>query len=94
LKVVVSPEAAADLVRLRSFLESTGTSASGIAATAIDEPIGSLAAFPERGRPSGTADVRELLVPFGRSAYILRYAYLTETEALIILRIWHGREER
>ena len=94
MKVVVSPEAAADLVRLRSFLESTGTSASGRAETAIDEAIGSLAAFPERGRPSGIADVHELIVPFGRSAYILRYAYLAETETLVILRIWHSREER
>jgi len=94
LNVVVSPEAAADLERLRSFLESTNPSASATAAVAIDEAVRSLAAFPERGRPSGMAETRELIVPFGRSAYILRYAYLAETETLVILRIWHSPEER
>ena len=39
-------------------------------------------------------DVRELIVPFGQSNYVLRYAYRAQTEEVIVLRIWHGREER
>lgn len=34
------------------------------------------------------------VVPFGRSAYILRYAHLLGTDEIVILRIWHSRENR
>ncbi len=54
----------------------------------------SLHALPERGRPSGVRDVRELIVPFGRYAYVLRYSYSAAADEVIMLRIWHGREER
>ena len=50
--------------------------------------------FPQRGRPSGIASVRELVVPFGQSSYVLRYAYLANRDEIVILRIWHGREQR
>jgi hypothetical protein len=33
-------------------------------------------------------------VPFGRSAYVLRYAYSIENHEIVVLRIWHGREAR
>src|SRR5438552_905618 len=39
-------------------------------------------------------DARELVVPFGRSAYVVRYALLTETDEVVVLRVWHGREQR
>lgn len=50
--------------------------------------------FPDRGRPAGFAGARELIVPFGRSAYIVRYAHLNRMGEVIILRVWHGREDR
>jgi len=37
---------------------------------------------------------RELMVPFGRSAYVVRYAHVAEAKEIIILRVWHGRETR
>jgi len=64
------------------------------AAAAIGNAIRSLDLFPERGRQSGAGDTRELVVPFGRSAYIVRYAILTEAKEIVILRVWHGREQR
>ena len=39
-------------------------------------------------------DARELLVPFGSGAYLMRSAILGENDELIILRIWHSRESR
>jgi len=33
-------------------------------------------------------------VPFGRSAYLLRYDYFAEADEIVILRVWHAREER
>ena len=56
--------------------------------------IESLEAFPERGRPSGTPNVRELIVPFGRSGYVLRYAYRRRLDEVVVLRLWHAREAR
>jgi plasmid stabilization system protein ParE len=50
--------------------------------------------YPERGRQSAVTNARELVVPFGRSAYIVRYALLTKADEVIILRVWHGREQR
>jgi hypothetical protein len=33
-------------------------------------------------------------VPFGRSAYVVRYGYIVDTDEVVILRVWHGREQR
>ena len=59
----------------------------------LTRAVESLDMLSDRGRPSATVGVRELVVPFGRSAYIVRYVHMPETEEIIILRIWHGREK-
>ncbi len=94
MKLVVSPEAAADLNRLRAFLADKNPDAAGRAVAALVHSIGSLDTFPDRGRPTGVAGVRELIVPFGSSAYVVRYAHLPSAGEVLILRIWHGRELR
>jgi len=33
-------------------------------------------------------------VRFGRSGYVIRYAYRAETDEVVVIRIWHGREAR
>ena len=53
-----------------------------------------LEVFPDRGRASGIPGIRELIVPFGRSAYVVRYFRSARFDAVTILRIWHGREDR
>lgn len=94
MKLVVSPVALADIERLHAFLVPNSPAAAGRAAKALIDAVQSLAALPERGRPSGTPDMRELIVPFGRSAYVLRYSYSAEADELVVHRIWHGREIR
>ena len=94
MKLIVSPEAAADLARLRAFLVDRNPDAAQRAAASLIQAIQSLDMFPDRGRPTGTKGVRELVIPFGHSAYVMRYAHLAEVEEIIILRIWHGREAR
>lgn len=37
---------------------------------------------------------RQLFIPFGQSAYILRYRLDEANDTLIVVRIWHGREQR
>ena len=92
MKLSVSRAAIADVERLHEFLSEKDNSAAQRAAGAIDDAVRSLLDFPQRGRPSGIAGVRELIVPFGQSAYVVRYAYLAGRD--VILRVWHGREER
>jgi toxin ParE1/3/4 len=69
-------------------------SAAQRAVAAVAHAIQSLGALPERGRPVRRAGARELIVPFGKSAYIVRYGYSPQRQEVIILRIWHGREAR
>lgn len=94
MKLVVAPEAVADLERLRALLVDKNPGAAQRAVAAISNALRSLDVFPDRARPSSIVGLRELIVPFGRSAYVVRYAPLTEREEIVVLRIWHGREQR
>ncbi len=94
MKLVIAQAAVADLARLYAFLADKNPTAAEKAAGTLGAAIQSLNLFPERGRPSGMPNVRELIVPFGRSSYVLRYAYLASVDEVVIIRIWHGREAR
>jgi plasmid stabilization system protein ParE len=94
MKIPVSQAAADDLARLHDFLADKNAVAAGRAIAALISAVQSLETFPERGRPSGTPNVRELIVPFGRSGYVLRYAYRRQTDEVIVLRLRHAREAR
>jgi plasmid stabilization system protein ParE len=54
----------------------------------------SLTDSPERGRPATRSGFRELVVPFGRGAYVIRYRIDRTRDAVVITRLWHGREQR
>jgi len=94
VKLIVSPAAAADLDRLRAFLVNNNPAAAKRVVVVLARAIQSLDVFPDRGRPSNILGGRELIVPFGRSAYIVRYAHNAAQEEVVILRVWHGREAR
>jgi toxin ParE1/3/4 len=94
VKLVVSQEALADIERLRAFLDENEVVAAQHAIAALQRAVRSLEVFPGRGRPSGIPGVRELIVPFGRSAYLVRYLHDRERETVVIVRVWHGREAR
>ena len=53
-------------------------------------PLASLATFPRRGR--GHEGPRELVVPFGRGPYVVRYRVFDDV--VVITRVSHGRERR
>jgi plasmid stabilization system protein ParE len=94
VQVVLLTRARADLVRLRQFLQPHGEALSLRAVDALFAAARSLADLPERGRPASRPGYRELVVPFGRGAYIIRYRIDQEHDAVVIVRIWHGRERR
>lgn len=92
MKLVVSSAAQSDLERLHAFLQDKSPAAAQRAVGVLGAAMRSLDSFPQRGLISSIPGVRELIVPFGRSAYVLRYALLPMTDEIVILRIWHGRE--
>jgi plasmid stabilization system protein ParE len=94
MKLIVSQAAQRDLTRLHAFLANKSPTAAGRAIAALIAAMQSLDMFPERGRPLGTPNVRELIVPFGRSGYVMRYAYSASKDEVVIIRVWHGREAR
>ena len=93
MNVVFLPEAEDDIDRLYEFLLPKNPLAAQKAMLAIDEGIDMLTQHPLAGTPMREREgYRQLFVPFGRSAYVLRYRI--EAENVIIVRVWHGREAR
>ena len=58
----------------------------------IEQRVARLRLFPFIGRPLPHGGLRETVVAYGKSRYVIRY--LVTDEAVIIARIWHGRENR
>jgi plasmid stabilization system protein ParE len=96
MKFVFLPEAEDDIERLYGFLIEQGNPlAAQKAMLAIDEGIQMLLETPYIGlRMEGRPDYRQLFVPFGKSAYNLRYRIYEEADMLVVVRVWHGRENR
>lgn len=92
--IVLSPEALTDVERLRTFLDQENPEAARRALALIWTAIDRLNDFPALGMPTEDADIRQLVIRFGASGYIVRYATLAETKDILITRIWHGREAR
>jgi len=94
MRLVVSEAALADLERLHAFLADKSPRAAGRAVSALVAAVESLRHFSERGRPASARGARELIVPFGQSNYVVRYAFRSEADEIVIFRAWHGREQR
>jgi plasmid stabilization system protein ParE len=92
--IVLSPDAIEDIERLRSFLEQKSPDAARRAMAAIFAAIERLTEFPNLGMSTGDADIRQIVIRFGASGYIVRYAVFAESKDILITRIWHGRETR
>jgi plasmid stabilization system protein ParE len=92
--ILLSPDAVEDVERLRSFLDQNNPNAAHLALTSIWTAMDRLSEFPDLGMPTADAGIRQLVVRFGASGYIIRYAALAEEGNILITRIWHGRESR
>ena len=92
--ILFSPDAVEDVERLRSFLAQDNPDAARRALAAIWTAVDRLQEFPALGTPTADADIRQIVVRFGASGYIVRYAVLPADETILITRIWHGREAR
>lgn len=92
IELIWSPAARRDIIRLRKFLESKNVRAAQRAANTISKAINLISDNPYiKNKIEGEED-REFFTSFGKNGYILRYRI--EHENIILLRIWHTREDR
>jgi plasmid stabilization system protein ParE len=77
---------------LRRFIEPGSPSAARRAAEALTKGAALLLDHPGLGRRLERRPDRELDVPFGKRGYVIRYRL--DGDAIVILKIWHSREER
>jgi toxin ParE1/3/4 len=92
--IFLSPAAALDVERLRTFLDQNNPDAARRALALIWTAIDRLQEFPAMGIPTKDAGIRQIVIRFGASGYIVRYNVRTDTKDILIMRIWHGREAR
>ena len=92
--ILLSPDAIEDVERVRAFLDHANPAAARRALALIWTTIERLQDFPALGLPTEDPDIRQIVIRFGASGYIIRYAILHETSDVLITRVWHGREAR
>ncbi|MBB1092989.1 type II toxin-antitoxin system RelE/ParE family toxin [Rhodopseudomonas palustris] len=89
-----APDAIADLARIREFLDLNNPEAAKRALRVIFAAIERVEQFPALGRLTTDVDVRQIVIPFGSACYVARYTMLPESDGVLVLRLWHGREAR
>ena len=93
MKLVWAKESEDDIQRLFDFLYEKNLSTAAKAIELILEKSELLVEFPDIGfRMNDDSGRRELIIPFGASAYVIRYYLLKEYA--VIVRVWHSRENR
>ncbi len=81
------PSALNDLTRLREFRAPHRPKAAANAARCIIQAANQLLGYPHFGYPmESLPEFNELIIPFGRNRYILRYRI--DGQKVVILRVW------
>jgi len=92
-EIVWLPAAVRDVMRLRDFIRTKNPAAARRAAIRIKEAIEILTNNPAAGRPvEDLLPFRDLFIAFGAGNYVLRYR--EDDTRIVVVRIWHSREER
>ncbi len=92
MKILYSPEAVNDLIRLRKFIEVENPLAAQRVASAIKKGIKQLKTFPYLGVEVPQAPNPEMIRDLIIGKYIVRY--LIRSNDIYILRVWHHKENR
>lgn len=90
-RVVLSKRAHADLKRLRAFIAKESVTSASLAVERLVSGIRLLRDMPELG-VRVRQPFRHLILSHGKSGYVVRYR--VSVDEVIIVRIWHGRENR
>lgn len=91
LPVNITAAAELDVERLHDWLFAKSPHAAQRLVDVLGASFAKLADLPDRGR-SVDLGVRELVVPFGSSTYLVRYE--VRQVGVFIARVWHGLEDR
>jgi plasmid stabilization system protein ParE len=92
-EIIWTETATNDLNRHYDFIALSNADAGASAVQAIVSSGGSLQQNPRRGAiVDEMAGLRKLVVSFGKYGFIIHYVILEDD--VIILRIYHGRENR
>lgn len=89
--VSISASAEKDARRLDDWLSARDIGAAAKLGDLLANALESLTETPSRGRTTGPT-TREINIPFGRDAYIIRYR--VRGSRVIVTRIWHSLEHR
>ena len=95
MKLGFSREARDDLIRLRAFIAEHDPSAVQRAARRLAQGIKRLARFSRLGKRVPIAPgefAPEEIRDWSVSDYVIRYLVLEDR--VIVLRVWHGKEQR
>jgi plasmid stabilization system protein ParE len=91
-RVELHPAADRDLERFVAFLSPLSERAARNRSKKIREKLRLLAEMPFSGREGPEPNMREFVIRIGKSSYVVRYR--VTDDAVIITRIWHGKENR
>lgn len=91
-RVELRPAAERDLDRFAEFLAPLSERAAENCRSWLHESLRKLGDRPFIGRPSAKEGYRELTLKFAKVSYLVRYR--VTDDAVIITRIWHGKENR
>jgi plasmid stabilization system protein ParE len=93
MNVEWSADALADLDRFADFLAERHPRLAAIVAREIIAKLQILSDNPKLGRPiAGHEEYRQLVLQILNAAYVFQYRY--DGERLVVLRVFHSREER
>ncbi len=92
LILIWSPVARRDLIRLREFIELDNSRAAKKSSKKILKAAKLIIDNPAIGKQLEGRSDYELFTSFGKNGYILRYQVIEQK--IVILKIWHAREDR
>jgi hypothetical protein len=93
-RLIATEGAVPGMERCRRFLAKKSRHAAIRAAKVIDEKLHVSEMAPDIKCPfEGCLDIRELLIPFGASGYMVPYQHGKANDAVYILAFRHRREE-
>lgn len=91
-QIVISSKATRDLQKIREYLQQFNAEAAQKAGIEIIQTVTLLQSHPMLGKPlEDIPEYRELIIPFGSGAYIIRYR--VHFDMIVIVTIRHSKEK-
>ncbi len=91
-QIIYTDKSHNDLQRLVEFMNTVAPNVKDKMIDRLLSGISQLAINPRLGKPSNRKLFRELIIPFGQSAYIVLYQYNDSNDRVIVARIRHSKE--